>query len=157
MTPSQPVDWTRLQHAYGVASDVPARLAQIRGFPAESDWQSEPWFSLWSALYHQGDIYPASLAAVPFIVSAMSGAPGKATLSFYLLPASIAVADHARPVPVPLGIRRSFEEAIRTLGVVAKAQLPSMADPQVARAARAAALVSDGLFEQAGELLEADA
>jgi hypothetical protein len=93
MTSSQSVDWHLLHHAYGAASDVLALLEQIDGFPAEADWQSEPWYSLWSALYHQGDIYPASIAAVPQIVSSLSKAPAKATLSFYLLPASIAVTE----------------------------------------------------------------
>jgi hypothetical protein len=64
-----------LQHAYGVATDIPARLELIRDFPAEFDWEAEPWFSLWSALYHQGDIFSASLAAVPAIVSILAQAP----------------------------------------------------------------------------------
>ena len=157
MTLSQPIDWNMLNHAYGLADDVPARLEQIHSFPAEADWQSEPWFSLWSALYHQGDIYSASLAAVPVIVSAMSAEPRRATLSFYLLPASIAVADHIKPVDAPGEIRRRFEESLVTLGTIAKAALPSISDANVATAARAAALVSDGSYQQAGELLDADA
>ena len=157
MTPSQPIDWNMLTHAYGLADDVPARLEQIHSFPAETDWQSEPWFSLWSALYHQGNIYSASLAAVPFIVSAMSATPSRATLSFYLLPTSIAVADHINPVEVPREIRRRFEESLHTLGTLAKAELPSISDANISTAARAAALVSEGSYQQAGELLDADA
>ena len=157
MTESQPIDWNVLQHAYGEANDVPVRLAQIREFPAETDRQAEPWFWLWSALYHQGDVYSASLAAVPFIVSALSGTPGKATMTFYLLPASIAVADHANPVDVSVQVRRRFEESIRTLGTIARSEIPRIVDPHIARAAMAAALVADGLFRQAGELLDADA
>ncbi|KFL35707.1 hypothetical protein [Arenimonas donghaensis] len=146
-----------LTHAYGLADDVPARLEQIHSFPAETDWQSEPWFSLWSALYHQGNIYSASLAAVPFIVSAMSATPSRATLSFYLLPTSIAVADHINPVDVPREIRRSFAESLYTVGTLAKAELPSISDANISTAARAAALVSEGSYQQAGELLDADA
>jgi hypothetical protein len=157
VTSSRPIDWNTLHHAYGVAGDIPERLDQLNTFPAEVDWQSEPWFSLWSALYHQGDIYPASLAAVPTIVSALAVMPRKATLSFYLLPASIAVADHANPVAVPQHIRREFEESLLALGSIAKAALASISDLHVARAAHAAVLVSEGLYEQAGELLDADA
>ncbi|WP_329669553.1 hypothetical protein [Arenimonas sp.] len=151
------MDWKMLHHAYGPAEDIPARLEEIRSFPAETDWQSEPWFSLWSALYHQGDVYSASLAAVPFIVSAMSVDPRKATLSFYLLPTSIAIADNASPVDAPQEIRRRFQQSLLALGAIAKAQLASMSDPDVAMAAQAAALVSDGLYQKAGDLLEADA
>jgi hypothetical protein len=157
MTSPQPIDWHLLNHAYGVARDVPALLEQINGFPAEPDWQSEPWFSLWSALYHQGDIYPASIAAVSHIVSVLSKTPGKATLSFYLLPASIAVADSANPVDVTPEIRRSFSESLLTLGAIASAALPSISDQHIAKAAQVAVLVSTGAFQQAGELLEADA
>ena len=146
-----------LHHAYGAAADVPALLERIRMFPEESDWQAEPWFSLWSALYHQGDIYSASIAAVPFIVSALAAAPDKATLSFYLLPASIAVADSVNPVSVDPAIRDSYGESLLELGAIASAALSSIVDPDIAKAAQAAALVSAGAFEQAGNLLEADA
>jgi hypothetical protein len=157
MTSPQLIDWHLLHHAYGAAGDVPALLEQIGDFPAEADWESEPWFSLWSALYHQGDIYSASIAAVPSIVSTLSKAPGKATLSFYLLPASIAVVDSTSPVDVAPEIRLSFNESLRALGAVAYAALPSISDQHIAKAARAAILVSTGAFQQAGELLEADA
>ncbi len=146
-----------LHHAYGAAVDIPALLDRIRAFPDESDWQADPWFSLWSALYHQGDIYSASIAAIPFIVSALATAPDKATLSFYLLPASIAVADSVNPVSVAAEIRYSYSESLLELGAIASAELPSIADPHIARADRAAALVSAGDFQQAGGLLETDA
>ena len=157
MSSSQSVDWHTLQHAYGAAVDVPGLLERIGSFPAEPDWQAEPWFSLWSALYHQGDIYSASIAAVPQIVSALAAAPGKATLSFYLLPTSIAVADDANPVSVVPEIRRSFSKALLDLGAIASVALPSITDPHIAKAAQAAVLVSAGDFQQAGDLLEADA
>jgi hypothetical protein len=157
MTSSQPTDWHLLHHAYGSAVDIPALLERVIDFPAESDWQSEPWFSLWSALYHQGDIYSASVAAVPHLVCALAAAPGKATLSFYLLPASIAVADSVSPVAVTPELRRSFADSLSALGAIASAALQFISDPHIAKAAQAAVLVSTGDFQQAGELLEADA
>ena len=157
MTSLQPIDWNLLHDAYGIAGDIPALLKQIDSFPPEPDWQAEPWFSLWSSLYHQGDIYSASIVAVPRIVSALSKAPGKATLSFYLLPASIAVADSANPVSVAPEIRRSFSESLLALGAIASAALSSISDQHIAKAAQAAVLVATGAFQQAGELLEADA
>jgi hypothetical protein len=156
MSSSRPIDWHMLQQAYGNAVDIPALLERICGFPAEPDWQTEPWFSLWSALYHQGDIYPASLAAVPAIVSALAAAPGRATMSFYLLPASIAVADSTNLVTVAPEVRRSFGHSLLELGSIASAALPSIKDPHTLRAARAAVLVSTGAFQQASDLLEAD-
>ncbi|MDQ8020792.1 MAG: hypothetical protein REI94_03070 [Moraxellaceae bacterium] len=157
MTASQTVDWQQLHHAYGAAGDIPALLQRTETFPAETDWQAEPWFSLWSALYHQGDIYPASIAAVPQIVSTLSQAPSKATLSFFLLPASIAIADNDNPVDAPAEMRESFANALAALGGFAAAALPTITDEHMAKAAQAAVLVSQGNFQQAGELLEADA
>ncbi|MBD7923740.1 hypothetical protein [Xanthomonas bonasiae] len=154
MAASQSVDWNLLQHAYGDASDLPALLRKIERFPAEPDWQSEPWFSLWSALYHQGDIYSASIAAVPRIVSTLSEAPNKATLSFYLLPASIAIADNANPIAAPATIRESFTQALAVLGGIAAASLPSASDEDLAKAMQAAVLVWQGDFQQAAGLLE---
>jgi len=157
MTTSQAVNWHLLRHAYGEASDIPALLQKIEGFPAETDWQSEPWFSLWSALYHQGDIYSASIAAVPQIVSTLLQDPSKATLSFYLLPASIAIADKASPVDAPALVRESFTKAMTALSGIAASALPSTMDKDMARAAQAVLLVSRGDYQQAAELLEADA
>jgi hypothetical protein len=157
MTTSQTVDWQQLRHAYGTAGGIPVLLQRIETFPVETDWQAEPWFSLWSALYHQGDIYPASIAAVPQIVFTLSKDPAKATLSFFLLPASIAVADNDSPVDVPKEMRESFASALAALGGIATSALSNITDEYVARAAQAAVLVSQGEFQQAAELLEADA
>jgi hypothetical protein len=157
MAVSQSVDWQLLCHAYGSAENIPVLLQQVEAFPIEADWKAEPWFSLWSALYHQGDIFTASIAAVPQIVSALSQAPERATLSFYLLPTSIAVADSENPVEVAPTIRSHFNESVKALGSIAAAALPGISDMRTAKAAQAAVLASQGLYQQAGELLEADA
>jgi len=45
--------WSELQHAYGDASNIPALLVQLIDLPSATG-DAEPWFSLWSALAHQG-------------------------------------------------------------------------------------------------------
>ncbi|MCW5250549.1 hypothetical protein [Streptomyces sp. SHP 1-2] len=55
-------DWSRLSHAYGSAEDIPALLARIA-----SERGSGPWDDLWSALCHQGSVYSASFAALPWL------------------------------------------------------------------------------------------
>lgn len=60
-------DWSRLSHAYGSAEDIPALLDQIASDPA-----SERWTDLWSALCHQGSVYSASFAALPWLVRVAS-------------------------------------------------------------------------------------
>ena len=63
--------WGELNHAYGAAADIPALLRQLPNAPVKSrDSEREPWFTLWSALCDQSDVYSASFAAVPHIVAA---------------------------------------------------------------------------------------
>ena len=157
MTLSRPTDWNKLEHAYGAASDIPALLEKVGGFPPETSWQSEPWFSLWSALYHQGDIYSASIAAVPTVVATLAAEPIRATLSFYMLPTLIAIADHSSPVTTDQEIRIEFNAAISQLGVIATQALPTIADQDVRIAAQAAILAAQGDYAVAHELLNADA
>jgi len=59
--------WSELTHAYGCASDIPALLRQLMAV-SDANADEEPWFTLWSALAHQGDVYSASFAAVPHVV-----------------------------------------------------------------------------------------
>ncbi len=65
--------WKQLQHAYGSAEGIPRLLEQLLSAPEKpEDYLTEPWFSLWSALCHQGDVYSAFYAAVPHIVQSAS-------------------------------------------------------------------------------------
>ncbi|MFJ6250598.1 MULTISPECIES: hypothetical protein [unclassified Streptomyces] len=55
-------DWAQLSHAYGSAEDIPVLLDQIASEPIP-----EYWSNLWSALCHQGSVYSASFAALPWL------------------------------------------------------------------------------------------
>jgi hypothetical protein len=55
-------DWSQLSHAYGSAGDIPALLDRIAREP-----RPELWSDLWSALCHQGSVYSASFAALPWL------------------------------------------------------------------------------------------
>ncbi|KQV14869.1 hypothetical protein ASE03_30280 [Kitasatospora sp. Root187] len=57
-------DWSLLTHAYGSAEDIPVLLNQI-----EADPSFERWDDLWSPLCHQGTVYPASFAALPWLAA----------------------------------------------------------------------------------------
>ncbi|MFQ6146851.1 hypothetical protein ACLMNJ_27895 [Streptomyces seoulensis] len=56
------MDWSQLSHAYGSAEDLPVLLKEIASEPS-----LERWNDLWSALCHQGSVYPASFAALPWL------------------------------------------------------------------------------------------
>ena len=99
--------WTELQHAYGSATDTPGLLRNLDTLP-DSDGKSEPWFSLWSSLAHQGDVYSASFAAVPHVVRALSSAPDSASTVYFQFPAWVEVCRKKRGVAIPQDLEASY-------------------------------------------------
>ena len=106
--------WNSLQHAYGVASDIPALLRQLESLP-DSKGESEPWFSLWSALAHQGDVYSASFAAVPHIIEALSVAPLKVSSTYFQFPAWVEICRSNKNVVVPSDLLPAYSAALAKL------------------------------------------
>ena len=117
MIPLGSPDWHHLRHAYGPASDIPELLRALAQHPRPArSTEDQPWFSLWSALCHQGDVYSASFAAVPHIVEIGVAATGPIDFSFYLLPASVEVSRRKRPESIPSAeIEGSYFAALRGL------------------------------------------
>jgi hypothetical protein len=113
--------WSELQHAYGQAANIPALLERLRELPV-SEGEAEPWFTLWSALAHQGDVYSASFAAVPHVVAALATAPAQADESFFHFPAWVEICRAKNAVEVPQDLQSSYFEALSRLpGLVAQA------------------------------------
>src|SRR5579862_9372442 len=93
MVPLDSTIWSELTHAYGPASDIPDLLRRLAKEPGPSEHrEQEPWWSLWSALCHQGDVYQASYAAIPHIVAIANEAQGPIDWSFFGLPSAIEIA-----------------------------------------------------------------
>ena len=106
--------WLELTHAYGPATDIPPLLRDLEGFP-KSRGSDEPWFTLWSSLCHQGDVYPASFAAVPHIVRVLASAPTRADASFFQLPACIEIARFRKSIAVPSDLHEAYVGALRQM------------------------------------------
>jgi hypothetical protein len=112
--------WSKLSHAYGSASDIPALLRELKTYPPNEGYESEPYFSLWSSLCHQGDVYTASYAAVPHIIESLASKPARANWNYFLLPICIEIARSKGSGPImPPDL---VEDYFRSL-----AQLPSLA------------------------------
>jgi hypothetical protein len=109
--------WSELRHAYGTASDIPTLLRDLDGLPAAED-QQEPWFSLWSALAHQGDVYSASFAAVPHVVKALSSFPTAAGSTYFQFPAWVEICRNKKGVVIPEDLSGAYFDAL--------SQLPSL-------------------------------
>lgn len=85
--------WRQLNHAYGPATDTPQLIEQLAlNAGPKADYQAEPWFTLWSSLCHQGDVYSASYAAVPHLVRICLDARGPIDFGFFLMPACVEIA-----------------------------------------------------------------
>lgn len=148
--------WSNLKHAYGCASNIPGLLGQLTAFPAEATYQDEPWFTLWSSLYHQGDIYPASFAAVPHIVAALARDPARASFSYFLPPASIEVARAESSVAVPPDVEPSYWAALVQLPQLAAAASRPHWDRSLCMAALAVTAAATGNHQVARLLLETE-
>lgn len=147
------IAWNDLNHAYGTAGDIPALLEALRVFPVEGSPEDEPWHSLWSSLCHQGDVYPASFAAVVEIDRILAHDPSRATPGFFALPAHIEVARVARGVVVPSEMSTAYGTALEGLQRSASEQLLRRPDAEIGAAALALIAAVSGQIRYAELLL----
>jgi hypothetical protein len=59
------IDWESLRHAYGSAEDVPELLRAVAS--ADEETRKNAIYELFGNIWHQGTVYPATGAAVPFL------------------------------------------------------------------------------------------
>ncbi|MBN8843176.1 MAG: hypothetical protein J0H88_08000 [Sphingomonadales bacterium] len=109
--------WTTLTHAYGSAADIPDLIRSLAQAPApQDDARSEPWFSIWSSLCHQDDVFDASYAAVPHIVDIACRSDGPVDFSFFQLPASVEVARrNGRGPALPADLAEAYDHSLEKL------------------------------------------
>ncbi|MFE9868675.1 hypothetical protein ACFYPZ_39605 [Streptomyces sp. NPDC005506] len=82
-------DWSRLNHAYGTAQDIPGLLDAMSPDPQDAGWDA-----LWSRLCHQGTVYSASYAALPaFADTARQWSAAERRAPLYLAGAIVASID----------------------------------------------------------------
>ncbi len=74
LTPRDAVDWSGLTHAFGEADDIPDLIEQL----LDADW-ADAVDDLFASLLDQGRVFPATVAAVPFLVDVAleESAPGR--------------------------------------------------------------------------------
>jgi hypothetical protein len=60
--------WGQLAQSYGSAEDVP-RLLEALACIGSEDARAEVWFALWRTLHRPSEVYSASYAAVPHLLS----------------------------------------------------------------------------------------
>ena len=151
--------WRELRHAYGSAADIPDLLrALARSTAPKRDSEDEPWFSLWSSLCHQGDVYAASYAAVPHIVQVAGEAKEPVDFSFFLLPASVEVARRTGRGPaIPEACADDYHRAIARLVENVNLHRNEAWDQSMLLSAAAAQAVAKGHVDVAEALMNLDA
>lgn len=110
--------WQELEHAYGRAGDIPALLAQLQNLPSSGN-DAEPWFSIWSALAHQDDVYSASFAAVPHVIAALARQPAEADDAFFHFPAWVEICRVKKGVTVSPDLAPAYFESLARLPTLA--------------------------------------
>lgn len=149
----QSARWSELQHAYGQAADIPALLERLRELPS-SEGQEEPWFTLWSALAHQGDVYSATFAAVPYVIAALATAPERADSSFFHFPAWVEICRAKNGVEVPQELKASYAEALARLPALVALAANRAWEPGFAVCALSAVAAAKGQHAVAEAVLE---
>jgi hypothetical protein len=97
-----------------MASDVPHLLRQLETMPPFNG-EEEPWFSFWSSLAHQGDVYSASFAAVPHVVRILAQAPNQADFSYFQFPAWVEICRQKKSVMIPQELEADYYSALNQL------------------------------------------
>ncbi|MEU4303809.1 hypothetical protein [Kitasatospora aureofaciens] len=59
------IDWASMGHAYGPASEVPVWLQGMAS--ADPEVRRKALGAFVGAVHHQGDVYPCTLASLPFL------------------------------------------------------------------------------------------
>ncbi|MDG9671063.1 hypothetical protein ONV78_25200 [Hahella sp. CR1] len=152
--------WAQLSHAFGEAGDIPEMLRELAKMPPSDTFESEPYFSLWNALCHQGDVYTASYAAVPHIVDILSRNPQEAPIDFFLLPVSIEITRlHGHGPDLSAELEEGYHKAIAMLpGLAAKAKPKDEVGVRVLAAVMAVvhgeAAMAEAIMELSPEVIE---
>ncbi|HKI35483.1 MAG TPA: hypothetical protein VKA46_26745 [Gemmataceae bacterium] len=157
MLPLDSKRWRKLSHAYGDAADIPSLLTDLESLPPDAGPEAEPYFSLWSALCHQGDIYTGSYAALPHIVRVMGTAPEQVPMTLFLMVACIEVArSKGRGPAVPLDLQADYSAALARIPELVAGAARKNWDHWYCGAALAAVAAAKGFGQLAEAVLELD-
>ena len=138
--------WNTLTHAYGTAADIPRLLRSAAADPSPtSSYKSEPWFSLWSALLHQGSVADAAYAAVPHLLRIAAESRHPYAWDCLALPAAVEAARLAGQAPqLPTDLAAPYLDAWATVPRIVELASARHWDHEFAQAATAALAAAKG-------------
>ncbi|PYO83163.1 MAG: hypothetical protein DMD65_06560 [Gemmatimonadetes bacterium] len=149
--------WTELHHAYGPATDIPTLLERASSDSHSGAKPGSAWFDLWSALCHQGDVYTASYAALPYLIAIARARGALGQYDPLFLAGCIELARmEGRGPPIPPDLDEPYHAAVRDGEVFAQAALAAAQDDDSRTALGAAAAAFGGDAVAARAILDAD-
>lgn len=110
--------WTQLEGGYRTHYDPRLAIAKLT-----TDRKVEAWDELWSNLYHQTDVGPASYAAVPLLVGHHLKIRDGEWQTFGLVGSIELARTLPQNPPVPEWIEQSYYDALSELGRLALVEL----------------------------------
>lgn len=108
------VAWGELSHAYGSACDTPELLRQASS--EDREIASAAISELHGSIFHQGTVYPATVAAVPFLAELAAAAPNCRDDFAWML-GMLADDRHAYGVSFP-GVRAAVAAQLESLAAL---------------------------------------
>ena len=157
MLPLDDARWKQLKHAYGTASDIPKFLRQLATVPPDEGYQTEPYQPLWSALCHQGDVYSASYAAVPYLLGMIERSPTTAPWSLLGLVTSIEVGRDRENAPaIPDYLQKWYLDSLARIPAIISRIAVRPLDEPYTRVCSAALAACQGFRPLAAAILELD-
>lgn len=145
--------WSELRDAYGSAAQIPELLRQLSALPSDNG-SAEPWFSLWSALAHQGDVYSASFAAVPHVIEAIASSPERVTDVYFHFPAWIEICRHKNSLDIPDDLAADYFDALKRIPALVASAAEKQWNAAFTACALSATAAAKGQHELAEALLE---
>jgi hypothetical protein len=101
------IDWSRLTHAYGAATDVPDQIRALRS--PDADLRRRALWKLYGNIFHQGTRYEATAYAVPFLLELLGdpSTPERAELLGLLVSIAIGYDSSWLPGGLPIAEHRT--------------------------------------------------
>ncbi|MEV5546593.1 HEAT repeat domain-containing protein [Streptomyces sp. NPDC052309] len=141
------IDWSSMSHAYGPADDVPVWLREMVSTDPEA--RETAFRNFYGAAHHQGDVYPCTVASLPFLFALAEdpATPDRASVVALLLSIGRASSEHDIDAVYfsPDGTEsRAHADAVAQMRERADVFVRYAADPD--RLVRRAAIEGLGLF-----------
>lgn len=153
--------WAELKHAYGNATDIPAQLREVTATVPRGDL-GKTWVDIWSALAHQGDVYTASFAAVPHLISALWTSPVSTDYNYLHFAGYVESRRQQLKIEVPADLSLGYSAAMKSIpALVAEIAASDWDEFRLAcalaaiAAAKGSGILAEALLEMKPQVAEA--